>query len=90
MNTFRRANVPVRASTRLTGQRVHGEDVLARRDPIGKHLTLSFTPEKPCEVAGIVADVKQASWTPRRMRHCTRPKRRIHSKSAPTAASTTP
>jgi len=28
-------------------------------DPIGKHLTLSFTPEKPCEIVGIVGDVKQ-------------------------------
>lgn len=28
-------------------------------DPIGKHLTLSFFPEKPREVVGIVGDVKQ-------------------------------
>jgi predicted permease len=28
-------------------------------DPIGKHLTLSFSPEKPCEIVGIVGDVKQ-------------------------------
>jgi putative ABC transport system permease protein len=28
-------------------------------DPLGKHLTLSFSPEKPCEVAGIIGDVKQ-------------------------------
>jgi putative ABC transport system permease protein len=29
-------------------------------DPLGKHLTLSFSPETPCEVVGIVGDVKQA------------------------------
>jgi putative ABC transport system permease protein len=28
-------------------------------DPIGKHVTLSFTPDKPREVIGIVGDVKQ-------------------------------
>jgi putative ABC transport system permease protein len=30
-------------------------------DPIGKHLTLSFFPEKSREVAGVVGDVKQSS-----------------------------
>jgi putative ABC transport system permease protein len=28
-------------------------------DPIGKHLTLTFAPEKPREIVGIVGDVKQ-------------------------------
>jgi predicted permease len=28
-------------------------------DPIGKHLTLTFSPEKPREIVGIVGDVKQ-------------------------------
>jgi putative ABC transport system permease protein len=28
-------------------------------DPIGKHLTLTFSPEKPLEIVGIVGDVKQ-------------------------------
>jgi predicted permease len=30
-------------------------------DPVGKRLTLSFTPDKPLEVIGIVGDVKQGS-----------------------------
>ena len=40
-------------------------DSMAKRfwpgeDPIGRHLTLSFSPEKPCEVVGIAGDVKQS------------------------------
>jgi predicted permease len=39
-------------------------DSMAKRfwpnqDPIGQHLTLSFSPEKVCEVVGVVADIKQ-------------------------------
>lgn len=52
------------SDTADTTRAVLVSESMARRfwpgeNPVGKHLTLSFSPEKPCEVVGIVADVKQ-------------------------------